>query len=633
MIVRHHILGDRLVKRLVLFVVLLATQVTAQEVDLAAKLRLAQGFEQLGDWERAAPIYESLHEAAPQNYVFYDGLRRCYTQMKQYEKAIDLVQRQLVLQPRDENLLSVLGGLYYQAGAPPKADSLWQIVLSKDPRNPNLYRLIASQMLEHRQYERVIEIYLSARRVTGNQELFMDDLASLYSFLQQYELTTAEYVKILRQRPQQLTYIEARLSSYTGREEALRAALRVVHREIERAPNDIPVHSLLAWLLMEGKEYESALREYRTIDELSKANGTELFQFAQRAMQEKACVVAAKAFREVIDQYPAQPLLPQARFGYARAIEELSAERDTLFQASLTTGATSSARALEGPVSETRPSFQGAIELYEALTAEHPNSEIAMQAWSRVGIIRYRRFFDLDGAVAVFNRVRILPFSPTLANEATASIAEIRIAQNNLAQAQMEYQKLLVLSPELYRDRALFHLAELDYFEASYDSALVKLQAITANVNTDLANDALQLLYFIQENKTTAQAGLAAFAGADLLMRQRKYSEALVRFQEVIRQYSTALLVDDGMMKIGELQLLLNHTNEALEVFQHVVRDMLTSILRDRAQLRVGQIYEDRLKDKQKAIEAYEQILINHPTSLYLEEARKRIRLLRGDAL
>jgi tetratricopeptide (TPR) repeat protein len=633
MIVRHRILGDRLVKRLVLFVVLLVARATAQEVDLAAKLRLAQGFEQIGDWERAAPIYELLHEAAPQNYVFYDGLRRCYTQMKQYEKAIDLVQRQLVLQPRDENLLSVLGGLYYQAGAPPKADSLWQIVLSKDPRNPNLYRLIASQMLEHRQYERVIEIYLSARRVTGNQELFMDELASLYSFLQQYELTTAEYVKILRQRPQQLTYIEARLSSYTGREEALRVALRVVNREIERAPNDIPVHSLLAWLLMEGKEYESALREYRTIDELSKANGTELFQFAQRAMQEKACVVAAKAFREVIDQYPAQPLIPQARFGYARAIEELSAERDTLLQVSLTRGTSSSIRAPGGPVSETRPSFQGAIELYEALTAEYPNSGIAMQAWSRVGIIRYHRFFDLDGAVAVFDRVRTLPFSPTLANEATASIAEIRIAQNNLAQARMEYQKLLVLSPELYRDRALFHLAELDYFEASYDSALVKLQTITANVNTDLANDALQLLYFIQENKTTAQAGLAAFAKADLLMRQRKHSEALVCFQELTRQYSTALLVDDGMMKIGELHLLLNHTNEALEVFQHVVRDMPTSILRDRAQLRLGQIYEDRLKDKQKAIEAYEQILINHPTSLYLEEARKRIRLLRGDAL
>jgi outer membrane protein assembly factor BamD (BamD/ComL family) len=49
--------------------------------------------------------------------------------------------------------------------------------------------------------------------------------------------------------------------------------------------------------------------------------------------------------------------------------------------------------------------------------------------------------------------------------------------------------------------------------------------------------------------------------------------------------------------------------------------------------MRIGEIYENRLKDKQKAIEAYEAVLINYPTSLYLEEARKRIRLLRGDTL
>ncbi len=633
MMVGKRIQSDCLVKKLALLAILLVTQAVAQQVDLATKLRLAQSFEQVGEWERAVSIYESLREAEPQNYVFFDGLRRCYTQLKQYEKAIYLVQQRLVLQPRDENLLSVLGGLFYQSGEPRKADSLWQIVLSKDARNPNLYRLIASQMLEHRQYERVIEIYLSARRVIGNQELFMDELASLYSFMQQYELTTTEYVKILRQRPQQLTYIEGRLGSITGREEALRAVQKVVRAEVQQSPNDIPVHLLLAWLLMEGKDYESAFREYLTIDKLSKANGSELFQFAQRAMQEKAFIVSAKAFREVVEQHPSQPLLPHARFGYARAIEELSGERDTLFRSGATVGVPSPARVPERPVSEVHPSFQGAIELYEALIADYPNSEITMQALYRMGVIRYRRFFDLDGAVAVFDRVRALPFSSTLVHEATASIAEVRIAQNNLAQSRMEYLKLLAMSPELYRHRALFHLAELDYFEASFDSALAKLQMISANANTDLANDALQLLYFVQENKSTAQAGLAAFAKADLLMRQRKYSEALLRFQELTRQYSTALLVDDGMMKIGELHLFLNRTDEALEVLRRITRDMPTSILRDRAQMRTGEIYENRLKDKQKAIEAYEAVLINYPTSLYLEEARKRIRLLRGDTL
>ena len=86
-------------------------------------------------------------------------------------------------------------------------------------------------------------------------------------------------------------------------------------------------------------------------------------------------------------------------------------------------------------------------------------------------------------------------------------------------------------------------------------------------------------------------------------------------------------------MRIGKLQLLLNHPEDALSVYGKVVHDMPTSILRDHAQMQIGEIYERTLKDKQKAVEAYEQLLANFPTSLFVEEARKRIRILRGDSI
>jgi outer membrane protein assembly factor BamD (BamD/ComL family) len=39
------------------------------------------------------------------------------------------------------------------------------------------------------------------------------------------------------------------------------------------------------------------------------------------------------------------------------------------------------------------------------------------------------------------------------------------------------------------------------------------------------------------------------------------------------------------------------------------------------------------LKDKEKAIHAYEELLTLYPNSLLIEQARKRIRELRGDVL
>jgi tetratricopeptide (TPR) repeat protein len=627
-----HIGGARILTR-VLYVALclwsLVPIVRAQQVDLATKLRLAQGFEQAGEWERAAAIYESLLDANPQSFVILDGLRRSYTELKEYDKAMYLVREQLRTNPADENLLATLGGLYDLADQPQMADSIWHVVIRKDVKNANLYRVVAAQLIDHRQYEKAIQIYLEGREGTKNQNLYIEELASLYGALHQYEYATREYVKSIRLNPQQVSYVQSRLSSFSGREEARRAALDVIREEVARKPEEVPMHSILAWLLMEGKQFDMALDQHRIMDRLTNANGAELFQFGQRAAQEHAYLTSARAFREVIDKKAGPTVVPYARFGYARAIEELSAENDSVAQAP----GIQPSDVGGGTVSETQPTFQGALALYGLIIADYPASDIAMQALFRIGTIRFTRFFDLNGAASAFDKARGMQSNANLMYDATMSLAEIQTARNDLGRAREEYSRLLANAPDQYRDQVLFHLAELDYFEAKFDSASAILQHISSNVSNDLTNDALQLLYFIQEHRAAGPRALTDFAHADLLVRQRKYSEALVRYQSIIAEYPSTPLVDDGMMRIGELQLHLNHVDEALTVFGKVVHDVPTSILRDHAQMRIAEVYETRLKDKQKALEAYEQLLTEFPTSLFVEEARKRIRILRGDSI
>lgn len=604
--------------------------VMAQQADIAAKLRLAQSFEQAGEWDRAATLYESLLETGPQSFVVLEGLRRAYTELKQYDKAMDLVRKQLAGNPGDENLLSILGGLYDLAGEPRIADSLWHVIIKKDAKNANLYRVIASQLIEHRQYDKAITMYLEGREATKNQGIFMEELASLYAALHQYEGATHEFVKILRTNPQQVTYIQARLSSFTGQDEGRVAALNVFRDEVARNPDEVPLRSVLAWLFMEGKQFDPALDQYRIIDRLTKANGLEMYQFGQRAAQEHAYLTAAKAFREVLGVKSAQNITMSARFGYARAIEELSAQNDTIIPLP---GGVPSAVDRGQIVSETRPTFQGALTLYESLIADQPNGETAMQALFRIGTIRFERLFDLNGAAAAFDKARTMPFSPTMTYEATLSLAEVHTAKNDLDKSREEYGRILKNAPDAYRDRIHFRLAELDYFESHFDSATAGLQRISGNAQNDLTNDALQLLYFIQENKAAGQESLTEFATADLLVRQRKYSEALARFESLAIRYPSTTLVDDATLRSAEMQLLLNRVDDALMTFRKIINDMPASILRDRAQMRIGEVYELRVKNKQKAIEAYEDVLANYPASLFVEEARKRIRQLRGDAI
>ncbi|MBF8248965.1 MAG: TPR REGION domain-containing protein, partial [Bacteroidetes bacterium] len=592
--------------------------------------RLAQSFEQSGDWERAAMVYEELYKRDPKNYVFFEGLRRSYTQVKKYDEAIDLVSHRLAWQPKDPLLTCILGGLYYEKGEDSKADSLWKLVLAGDRKNPGLYRLVASQMMDHRLYDHAIQVYLSGRQLGLDDDAFAEELGYIYASLQQYGAATQEFIRILKKSPDQLSTIENRIASFTMKQDGLKAATSVAKDEVRRTPHDVTLRSFLAWLSIEARDHESAYAQYRVIDSLRRAKGNELFNFAQRAMQERAFRVAARAFREIIDQQANPVILPQSRFGYARAIEELSMASDTAGEFQRAEGVRETPA---WPVSETQPSFTGAMALYGRIITEYAHSDLAAQAHFRIGLIRLENFFDLDGALVAFEAARKSAKSPNLLYNAVLKSGEVLLAQNKLDKAKNEYASLSHATLVEYQDRSAFALAEIDYFAGAFDSSLTRLGRLTSNMNHDLANDALQLQYFIQENKVSGSNALAEFAQMDLLARQRKNSEALAGFKEIARKHATALLVDDAMMRIAEIQLLQRQTTESLATFQKLVSETPTSILRDRAQFRIGEVYQNVVKDGAKAIEAYEQLLAKFPSSTYGEEARKRIRQLRGDAI
>ena len=589
----------------------------AQDTDKLMKLRLAQGFEEAGEWERAVVLFEDLSTLEPTNYLFLDGLQRSYTQIKEYGKAINVIRRWLIVQPRDISKMTTLGGLYYDSGNEAAADSVWKSVIAIDPRNVQMYRLVADEMLQHRMYDQCIRLYLDGRSMSKSDAAFADELGNLYTALQQYTSATKEYLRLIKTTPDQLPFIQSRLSAFTSKPEGLSAASETVRDELKNLPDNIALHRLYAWLLSEERRYDTALEQYRIIDRLSNAKGNELFNFAQRLHQERAYKTAAEAFKEIINEHKSPQLLPYAHFGYARALEEQVVLTDTAAASS----------------SGSQPTYSNAIQLYESISAEYANSELAVQSLYRIGVIKFEKLFDLDGALNAFNRLKNVPSTINISHDAVLKSGDIQIARNKLVEARKEYDRLSKISLVVYQDQAAFKLAELDYFEAKFDTALSILKRFNTNLTTDLTNDALQLQYFIQENNTSAPQALTEFAKADLLMRQRKYSESLVQFQDIVKHYSTALLVDDAMMKIGELHLLLKRPNEAMTAFRFIADSIQLSILKDRAQLRIAEIYQTVLNNKAQAIEAYEKLLAQFPNSLYAEESRKRIRLLRGDNL
>ena len=57
------------------------------------------------------------------------------------------------------------------------------------------------------------------------------------------------------------------------------------------------------------------------------------------------------------------------------------------------------------------------------------------------------------------------------------------------------------------------------------------------------------------------------------------------------------------------------------------------SILLDNSYFRLGELYENKLNVSEKAKEMYQKIIFEYPSSIYLVDARKRFRKLRGDII
>jgi tetratricopeptide (TPR) repeat protein len=87
-------------------------------------------------------------------------------------------------------------------------------------------------------------------------------------------------------------------------------------------------------------------------------------------------------------------------------------------------------------------------------------------------------------------------------------------------------------------------------------------------------------------------------------------------------------------MKVGFLQAKTGQYANAIATYETLLTKFSkSSIALDRAQFSIGDVYQYGLKDNAKAIAAYEKLLADYPQSLLADQARQRIRALRGDLM
>jgi TolA-binding protein len=92
-------------------------------------------------------------------------------------------------------------------------------------------------------------------------------------------------------------------------------------------------------------------------------------------------------------------------------------------------------------------------------------------------------------------------------------------------------------------------------------------------------------------------------------------------------------LSDDILLRKARIAVKQDRFLDAKDLYLKLISQYHEDILADNALFELADLTENKLQNKEEAMELYKSILTEFPGSLFVAEARRRFRVLRGDSI
>lgn len=590
-----------------------------QRID--QKFTLAQGYEQMGDYESAVKLYEQLYQADPSNAQYISALYRNYTQLKNYAAAVDLLENRISQKPDDLSAYGMLGSSYYLMGNEEKAFETWDKPLEVENVNPIFYRMIAEYVVERRAFDKAIDLYERGKKVSNDKILYAYDLIRLYSLTMQFEKAARECCFILSTDPSQLQTVEFKIFENVNRPGALDATIKTIEDCADR--NIMSFSYLLARLYSEKKMYDKAYETYLYIDEKQGSNGKDLYQFAQQMFAEKEYKLSAEIYSKINELYPESSINSMAKLGYARSLEAALMEE---YEKSLPLW-----KSYFPLVKFQSEETAKVLEAFNVVTNLYKHSEPAYESILRSAVIKFYLLNDYAEARQLLETiVKEAPLSQNSA-EAYIELGNIALIQGNIDEAEMDYQSILNLrsANEDQKNKANYKLGRVNLYKGNFDEARNYLFKVLGNLKDNSANDALELSLLLNPEMNDS-SNLMIFAQAEFLAEQKKFSEAATDYKKLSKNQQAFVLRAISALRYSEMMIAVDNYPEAITVLQSVSEEGEKNIYADKAVYLLGKIHQFGIKNLSEAEKYYQKLLAEYPKSIYLDDARAQLLLLQN---
>jgi tetratricopeptide (TPR) repeat protein len=577
------------------------------------KISLANAYYQEGELDKAITIYRELADE-PQNVSFIHNnyLEILYTKQlnNETEKYLKKIRR---WSPNNIKYDVDLIDYYITVNDSSTAEKHYKEVEEKVLQNLGYLRS-AAQFFINKQHRRFAErLYLSARERMRDPNAFAIQLATLYRYNNQKDKMVREYLTYAQERQGNLRYVKNMLQMSLTEDEELESFVALVMENMQKNNNKDLYADLLIWAHLQLENFYAAFIQARAIDKRNQLPGENSMEIGQLAYENQEYDIAEMIFKYIVDNFSNSQNYIQAKQLLIKT-QEMKIKNHFPIDTSAIRNLTVS---------------------YQNLIDQIGLSNYTLEAYRQKALLHALYLGESNKAIEMLNQIIKFPNADqNIIAKAKLNLGDIYIITDEYWESVLLYYQVEKSHKnENLGELAKLKNAKLSFYRGEFELAQEHLDILKNATRREIANDAMDLSILIKNNTIldSTQKALRAYADVDLMLYQNKQIKANKALDSLIEEYEEHPILDELLWLKSRLTKQKGEYEKSIELLTQIVYDMPYGILTDDALFEMAMIYEELIDDKEKAQEYYQQLLTDYPGSIFVAEARKRFRKLRGD--
>jgi len=570
---------------------------------------LGKNYFEKGDYEKALVIFKKLKRQNPHRTDYATYILKSHQQLEDFESAEKIIMENLNSRRATPRFYVELGYNYALQEKDSLANINYEKAINGVSENPFNAYTVGRAFSDYSLLDEAAATYELAMKLDPERD-YNPQLAKIYGEQGKLDKMFETYIDLIHSNSGYRATAQRNFSFYVTEDsnnEANGILRKILLKKLQQQP-DVLFNELLSWLFIQQKEFKKAFIQEKAIYKRSEEDLRGIIDLLRIAIDEQMYEDAKEIVEFVIEKAPT-PEIRLEGYQYLMNVELKLAQ----------------------------PKDYPAIEnQYLKLFEEFGNGEATLAL--QIDFNHFLAFQNGRSTEAIFNLKELSKQRLSVFQEARVKLklADILVYDEKFNQALIYYTQVQKkVKSNVLAQEARFKVAQTSYFKGDFEWAQIQLDVLKKSASQLIANDAMELSLLISDNslEDSTQSALKKFSRADLLLLQNKNSQSLSVLQDILTNHKGEKIEDEALLRMGEIYEVLGEYEQAEANYLKLIEFYKEDILADDAHFRLAKLYEGPLAQPQKAKLFYEQIIFEFADSIYFVEARKRFRMLRGDAI